>query len=77
MEITHEVLIHQGFMPDTGRPGRYNYRGFHGYLRASAGLFFFHGFSFGIGTVTDLKYLLMLIDYQHASPTFSFPPSTN
>ncbi|UHG93288.1 hypothetical protein [Spirosoma oryzicola] len=71
MAITEEQLLQLGFMPDRGKEGRYNYRGFHGYLSESG--FYFHRLSLGIDKPGDLKYIQMLIDYQHESTETFYP----
>lgn len=77
MEITHDILISLGFVALPNRPTRYAYKQVTGRLMAESGLFFFHGFNPGIGTVTDLKYLLMLIDYNWQATMTPYPSNHN
>ncbi|AUD00958.1 hypothetical protein [Spirosoma pollinicola] len=77
MEINHDILISLGFVELSGRKTRYAYKGVTGRLSVEAGLFFFHGFNPGIGTVTDLRYMLMLIDYNHQATFVAYPSQLN
>lgn len=74
MAITHEQLIQLGFMPDRSKAGRYNYKGVHGYLTETG--FYFHGLSPALNQPSDLKYMQMLIDYQHESSELLYPGAT-
>jgi hypothetical protein len=59
-----------------GRQNRYAYKGFVGQLLDN-GTYVFLGFSPPITTLVDLRYLLMLIDYQHESSFSGYPSSDN
>ena len=64
MEITHDHLLGLGLFELYNRPGRYEYKGVTGRLSVETGTFHLYGFGPAINTLSDLKYLLMLIDYQ-------------
>jgi len=63
MEITEDMLLALGFIKDPRRLDYWLYKNICGTLFWEAGLFFFAGFAPGTGTISDLKYLLILIDY--------------
>jgi len=77
MEITHDMLRALGFVQDPRRSERYLYKNVAGTLSREAGIFFFTGFGPGIGTISDLKYLLMLIDYAWQASLEPYPGSFN
>lgn len=64
MDITHELLLSLGFIQDPSRYRYYTYKGITGSLCPDSGQFFFHGFTRGITTLTELKYQLELIDHK-------------
>jgi hypothetical protein len=74
--ITAQHLTSLGFVPLPGRLGRYSYKGFVGKLLGS-GVYTFLGFNSPITTLSDLKYMLMLIDYQQESSFSGYPSSDN
>lgn len=69
MEITHDHILSLGLIELYNRPGRYEYKGVIGRLSVETGTFHLYGFGPAISTVSDLKYLLMLIDYQEKTET--------
>ncbi|GAB2547355.1 hypothetical protein [Spirosoma aerophilum] len=77
MEINHDVLRSLGFVEIFNRPGRYVYKGVTGRLLAEAGTFHFHGFGPAIGFLTDLRYMMMLIDYNHKAREVPYPSHYN
>ncbi|GAB3550108.1 hypothetical protein [Spirosoma fluminis] len=73
MEITHDVLLRLGFIEIPNRLNRYSYKGVTGRLEPEEGRFVFHGLSFPVEQLSDLKYLLMLIDYNHQVTLQPYP----
>ena len=76
MEITSALLIYLGFSAIPDRLDTYDYKGITGRLVADLGQFYFRGLSQPITKEVDLRFQLMLIDYQpDESPTsFYLPP---
>lgn len=77
MEITKDILLALGFVKDPRRKTRYFYKNVSGNWSREAGIFYFHGFGHGIGFVSDLKYLLMLIDYNWQASLEPYPGNQN
>lgn len=71
------MLLALGFVKDTRRRDYWLYKNVGGTLSCQAGLFFFAGFAPGIGTILDLKYLLMLIDYNWKASLEPYPGNQN
>lgn len=76
MEITHDHLIAAGFIELFNRPGRYVYKGVTGRLLPE-GRFHFHGFSPMIEQLSDLKYMIMVIDYNYQATVDPYPSHLN
>ncbi|GAB3047553.1 hypothetical protein [Spirosoma pulveris] len=68
MEINHELLLTLGFTALSNRPDLYVYKGVSGKLMGN-GTFQVYGFSLLIEKLSDLRYMLMLVDnnYYQAS----------
>ncbi|QDK80853.1 hypothetical protein EXU85_20460 [Spirosoma sp. KCTC 42546] len=77
MSITHTALLDLGFTELFNRPQRYVYKGVTGRLQADTGTFHFHGFSPMITTLEDLKYMIMIIDYNHQATFVGYPSHDN
>lgn len=71
--ITHDLLIQLGFIDVPNRPQRLAYKGWTGRLDSEKGTFNFHGLSLGVTDPVDLKYLLMLIDYNQNATVKPYP----
>ncbi|MBC3787159.1 hypothetical protein [Spirosoma utsteinense] len=77
MSITYDLLISLGFLKDTKRVERNRYKGVIGSLHQLSSLFPFEGFARAIVTVADLKYLVMLIDYNDQASEGPYPSHEN
>ncbi|MFD2937087.1 hypothetical protein [Spirosoma flavum] len=77
MEITHEILLKLGFTELFNRPSRYVYKGVTGRLLAERGTFHFHGFGPAIERLSDLKYMLMITDYNYNATVVPYPNNYN
>lgn len=77
MDINEDVLRTAGFVKDPRRRDYWLYKNVGGTLFPEAGLFFFAGFGPCIGTISDLKYLLMLIDYNWQASLKPYPSHEN
>lgn len=76
MDITHTSLLELGFTELFNRPGRYIYKGVTGRLLPE-GRFHFHGFSPMIEQLSDLKYMMMLINYNYQATVEPYPSHLN
>jgi hypothetical protein len=74
--ITVQDLEALNFSLIPGRPGRYSYKGFVGQLLEN-GTYTFLGFNPPITTLADLKYMLMLIDYNEQASSVGYPHHEN
>ncbi|ARK09051.1 hypothetical protein A6C57_01260 [Fibrella sp. ES10-3-2-2] len=70
--ITHDLLLSLGFVELPNRPQRYAYKGWTGRLNDNC-TFVFHGLSLSVTDSIDLKYLLMLIDYNENATVNPYP----
>ncbi|GAB3959121.1 hypothetical protein GCM10028805_54640 [Spirosoma harenae] len=77
MEITPALLIYLGFTAVPDRSDTYDYKGITGRLVDDMGQFYFLGFSLPITREIDLRFQLMLIDYQSDESMPSFDVSLN
>ena len=77
MDITRNILLELGFIEVIGRSTRYSYKGFTGRLNAQTGQFYFHGFNPGINQVSDLRYMMLLIDHNYESSFVGYPANLN
>ncbi|WP_420146560.1 hypothetical protein [Spirosoma sp.] len=77
MEITHKLLLQLGFTELFNRPLCYAYKDVIGILDLINGTFYFSGCSLVVSKKSDLKYMLMLIDYQYQSTITGYPVSLN
>ncbi|GAB3949480.1 hypothetical protein GCM10028805_25760 [Spirosoma harenae] len=77
MEITPALLIYLGFTAVADRSDTYNYKGIAGRMVEDMGQFYFLGFSQPVIKEVDLRFLLMLIDYQPDESLPSFDVSLN
>lgn len=65
MQITHTVLLEFGFKQDPEQPDRYTYQGIPGRLTTELNAFCFYVFRELVMSMNDLRYLSILIVYQH------------
>ena len=77
MEITHKTLLEIGFLPVSRRLHTYHYKGFRGVLVGEIGLFSFDGLTREIMLLSDLRFLLMLIDSPAIEQAWPYIASDN
>ncbi len=77
MEITHKMLLEIGFLPVTRRLHTYHYKGFRGVLVGEIGLFSFDGLTREITLMSDLRFLIMLIDSPATEQAWPYTTSNN
>lgn len=65
MKITHRCLLELGFIPLPDRPHLYIYKAVTGRLEEEVGNFHIERFKVPISAISDLTYMLEVVDYYH------------
>ena len=77
MEFTPALLIYLGFDRLHDQNNIYSYKGITGQLVSQIGKFYFQGYSQTVSREMDLRFMLMLIDYQPDESLPSFDVTLN